>query len=451
MASVFKRGRDKGKRGSAWHFEFVDENGKRRMRKGLTDKSLTQQLANKLETEARLRRDGLIDTEQETTNVRRKSPIEDQLAAFKRSLEFKKNTPKHVKLTLSRVRRVIVGCEWTKLGEMSADEAEAFMQEFQEDEDVSNRTYNHYLQAIDSFGNWLASPKRKVLPSNPLAGIPRLNAEVDVRHERRALSPEEFAKLLAAARNSGISVQCYTGEERARIYTLSFMTGLRKGEIASLKKSNFKLSGKQPIVTVGAAASKHRKKDVLPLHPSLVKELKTWLHGLRKDAVLFPKLGSRKAFKMVQKDLALAGIPYRTEDGVADFHAIGRHTHITELLRNGATLAEAKELARHSDVRMTMKYAHIGIEDQADALAGLPTPWQDIGRNASDFRGREASLADSDQQQEEVDTNNRSPANCEASGVDCQSDSADAEMANGWRRRELNPRPAMHPRQRLRV
>lgn len=232
-----------------------------------------------------------------------------------------------------------------------------------------------------------ASPKRKVLPVNPLAGIPRLNAEVDVRHERRALSPKEFAKLLTAARNSGISVQCYTGEERARIYTLSFMTGLRKGEIASLKKSNFKLSGKQPIVTVGAAASKHRKKDVLPLHPSLVKELKTWLHGLKKDAVLFPKLGSRKAFKMVQKDLVLAGIPYRTEDGVADFHAIGRHTHITELLRNGATLAEAKELARHSDVRMTMKYAHIGIEDQADALAGLPTPWQDIGRNASDFRG----------------------------------------------------------------
>ncbi len=32
------------------------------------------------------------------------------------------------------------------------------------------------------------------------------------------------------------------------------------------------------------------------------------------------------------------------------------------------------ELARHSDVKMTMRYTHIGIEDQADALKKLPSP-----------------------------------------------------------------------------
>ncbi len=81
---------------------------------------------------------------------------------------------------------------------------------------------------------------------------------------------------------------------------------------------------------------------------------------------------------MVQKDLERVGIPYRNEHGVADFHAAGRHTHITELLRNGASVAEAKELARHSDVRMTMRYTHIGIDDQARALSALPSPCQDI-------------------------------------------------------------------------
>ncbi len=34
-------------------------------------------------------------------------------------------------------------------------------------------------------------------------------------------------------------------------------------------------------------------------------------------------------------------------------------------------LTETKELARHTDVRMTMKYAHIGTEDQAKALSHL--------------------------------------------------------------------------------
>jgi hypothetical protein len=32
------------------------------------------------------------------------------------------------------------------------------------------------------------------------------------------------------------------------------------------------------------------------------------------------------------------------------------------------------ELARHSDVKMTMRYTHIGIGDQADALKKLPSP-----------------------------------------------------------------------------
>ena len=77
------------------------------------------------------------------------------------------------------------------------------------------------------------------------------------------------------------------------------------------------------------------------------------------------------------------------KQGVADFHAAGRHTYVTELLRNGTMLPEARELARHSDVRLTMRYTHIGLDDQAKALSGLPLPkragqvscasWQRIG------------------------------------------------------------------------
>jgi uncharacterized protein YfaQ (DUF2300 family) len=63
--------------------------------------------------------------------------------------------------------------------------------------------------------------------------------------------------------------------------------------------------------------------------------------------------------------------------------------HARRLLRNGATLVQARELARHADVRMTMKYTHIGLQDQADALAGLPLPKYAqtlIGRVLAGFR-----------------------------------------------------------------
>lgn len=125
-------------------------------------------------------------------------------------------------------------------------------------------------------------------------------------------------------------------------------------------------------MTVEAATSKHRKKDVLPLHPELVVALREWLQGLKPSDKLFPKLERRKAWLMVKLDLERVGIPYENHEGVADFHAAGRHTHITELLRNGATLPEAQKLARHSDIKLTMRYVHIGLDDQAKAVANLP-------------------------------------------------------------------------------
>ena len=35
---------------------------------------------------------------------------------------------------------------------------------------------------------------------------------------------------------------------------------------------------------------------------------------------------------------------------------------------SGVALVEAKELARHSGVRMTMRYTHFGLKDQAKAV-----------------------------------------------------------------------------------
>jgi integrase len=243
---------------------------------------------------------------------------------------------------------------------------------------------------------------RQRLDRNCLAGIRRLNGETDVRHARRALTTEEFRLLLQSARESGKSIQRYDGETRARIYTLSYMTGLRKGEIASLTAASFHLDENPPVLIVEASASKHRRKDTLPLHPDLVGMIREWISDVDPDEPLFPKLASRKTWQMVKKDLERAGIEYKTKDGIADFHAAGRHTYITELLRNGATLPEAKELARHSDVRMTMGYTHIGIEDQARALSKLPSPCQEIVRKSAVIGRPDVSAGGGERQREDA-------------------------------------------------
>ncbi len=396
MASIFKRSRDKTRRRSCWYIGYDDEKGTRRTKKGFTDKRSTEDLALEIEREVKRKKEGLVNEDNEKRKVAADTPILEHIAAFEKSIS--RNSGKHVKLTITRLKRLVADAEMKVLGDIDIESIEAVLGDRLDSEEIGHRTYNHYVQAMHQFCTWLV-PNRLV--ANPVLGMKRLNTDVDIRHPRRALSQKEFANLIKSARESDVDIQCYDGETRARIYTLSYMTGLRRKEIASLTPASFDLKANPATLTVEAACSKHRRKDVLPLHPELVILLKIWLRGVKRSHALFEKLAKRRTWLMVKKDLERVGIPYITEKGIADFHAAGRHTHITELLRNGASIPEARELARHSDVRQTMKYTHIGIEDQAKALSKLP--WQ---RTSA---GNESSQASKDDGAQRPDSATRRP------------------------------------------
>jgi len=265
------------------------------------------------------------------------------------------------------------GCQLQTVDEIQPEVVRKFLTGFCDEGKLGLKTYNHYLQAFGAFCNWLVNEGR--ILANPISSLKPRNAEVDIRHQRRALTQGEFAKLVASARNSREVIQCFDGEQRAQIYILSFMTGLRRKEIASLTPASFDLEGKPPTLTLEAACSKHRKEDELALHPELVTMLSGWLRGLPRHQPLFPNLAKRRTWLMVKKDLARVGIAYETDQGIADFHAAGRHSHITGLFRAGVSLPEARKLARHADVRMTMKYTHVELDDQAKAIEKMECQW----------------------------------------------------------------------------
>ncbi len=455
MASVFKRGADKGVKGSCYYVAWSDVNGKRRMRKAFRDKSLSEQLGAKLEHEVMLRKRGLIDPEVDRLNESSRSPIDQHLASYKKALSNRGTTTKHVTMTSNRLKSVLDGCKVSKLREMTRDNISEFLHELRtrKKKPIGPRTFNHYVQTLDGFCRWLVSTSR--LSRNPLVGIERLNAEVDVRHRRRSLSPEEMTKLIKSATKSNKDIQRYCGSLRAKLYLFSYLTGLRRKELASLKPTSFELGGEPPTVVVDAACSKHRKRDVLPLHSELVAMLKEWLPTLEADEFLFPLLARKKTWFMVKRDLERVGIAYETEEGFADFHAAGRHSHITGLLQSGATLTQARELARHGDIRMTMRYTHIGIKDQAKALADLPSPSSSAKSKISASEQRTSSaLIDSPWQSVSLIVD--SGVSVSAKENPCgdkgylQKSPPDGEC-HKWRRRESNPRPVIDSRPLLRV
>lgn len=77
--------------------------------------------------------------------------------------------------------------------------------------------------------------------------------------------------------------------------------------------------------------------------------------------------------RMLQKDLAAAGIAFVDEAGLfADFHSL-RHSFVSMLAAGDVHPKRAQRLARHSDINVTMGlYSDTLLIDEAKAVSALP-------------------------------------------------------------------------------
>ncbi len=340
------------------------------------------------------------------------------LGAYREFLRSKGNTENHTNVTARRIALICRECGFTTLNDLAAGKVATWLKDRRES-GLSPAGSNHYLVAVKAFGNWLVKDRR--WPENPFAYLSRVNAKVDVRVVRRALSNEELSRVIDAAM-TGAPFRDLSGSDRAMLYAIAALTGLRASELASLSEKNFDFKSEPPTLTLEAAYSKHRREDVLPLHSGLAKSLQAWLQtrrGLTRDdsgciapsidlscgdetdrrvARLFPGSWTERAADMLRRDLKAARdawldeslspddrksredsdfLEFETESGRADFHSL-RHTFISKLAMSGVHPKLAKELARHSTITLTMdRYAHVGLMDMNAALEtvpGLTTP-----------------------------------------------------------------------------
>src|SRR5262249_15491359 len=121
------------------------------------------------------------------------------------------------------------------------------------------------------------------------------------RHQRRAMTEDELRRLLAVARErpllDALTVRkgprkgeryakvraevrdhlALLGRERALIYKTLVLTGLRKGELASLTVAQLHLDGPVPCATLDAADEKNQEGNDIPFRDDLAADLRGWL------------------------------------------------------------------------------------------------------------------------------------------------------------------------------
>ena len=406
MASLYKKpvvktDRKTGKKikgkSAKWWGRYRDALGIEKRVPLAKDKSAAQSMLNELVRKVELEKAGRLDPFEEHA----KRPLREHVRDFETYLQHKGNSKQHVHDTVTRIRTTIEGCHAVKIVDVTASCVQAYLAD-RRSAGLAIETSNHYLRAIKSFCRWLVRDKRA--SDNPLAHLPVINSTTDRRHDRRALTPEEFERLVRAA-EQGPPIESIAGPDRVILYVLSAWTGYRKGELGSLTLNSLRLDNSPPAVVVSAAYSKRRREDMQVLHPQLVVMLREWLklkHPIDANELLFPVSGKvpggieRKTSKMMRLDLKAARtawieecesdaerqtrqasdfLAYRDHSGrYADFHS-NRHTFITSLSRSRVSPKVAQTLARHSDIRLTMGvYTHLELHDQQEGIESLPAP-----------------------------------------------------------------------------
>jgi integrase len=366
MASVFKRKRDRQRKGSSWYIAYADENGVRRTIKGCPDKAASEGMARKLESEAELRRRGVIDPRSDAYSTHEAKPLVDHLADFRTALVAAGRTSRHTQMTFSRAAKMVELAGVKRISHLSLSKALNALASLRA-EGLGMETCNHYVRAVKAFSRWLWKDGRA--REHALAHLSTSNPEADLRRRRRALTPEEATRLVQAA-ESGPTVMGMTGPDRGMVYRLAMGTGFRASELGSLTRESFRLDSDPPLVVCEAGYTKNGRLAEQPVSDSLAALLRPWVASRASGHPVFDMPGHTA--EMIRVDLATAGIPFETSAGRCDFHSL-RAVYISNLVASGASVKTCQVLARHSTPSLTIGvYAKASLHDIRGAVGALP-------------------------------------------------------------------------------
>ena len=392
MATIFKRG-GRGSRGGRYYIAFFDHNGKRVVRSArTTDKSAAERIAAKLEADAALRRDGVIDPAVDAISRESQRTIETHLAEFESKLTVAGRCPKHIRRTCKIIRAFRDYCRLERPIDITADHCHRFAEKVRED-GLSPNTVHAYLTTLKGFTRWLTANDK--LSRDPLLRVQKPNRKTDRRLERRMLLPDEWVQLSSNTREWDEHRYGMPAAERVLLYAVAIQTGLRSNELRSLVLGSLHLDVEPPYITCKADTTKNRTFARQYIREDLAQELAAHSATVSAKQPVFQLPPARRMANMLREDLNDARQAWLDEVAsdaaeqarrvqsdflsvenhngeVLDFHAL-RHTCGAWLAKAGAHPKEVQTVMRHASITLTMDtYGHVFPGQEALTVARFP-------------------------------------------------------------------------------
>lgn len=209
------------------------------------------------------------------------------------------------------------------------------------------------------------SPKVRYLSKDEDTALRRALAERDQALKDKRANANRWRTARRYELLPDISGQPY-GDYLTPMVLLSLMTGIRQNELLSLQWESVNLDGK--VLTVVGDVAKSSQTRHIPLNREALSVLEKWQkQSGRKTGLVFMNDEGR-AFG----DAPSSWERVRDAAGIKGFrwHDL-RHTFASWLVMAGVDLNTVRELLGHSDIKVTLRYAHLAPEHKAKAVAAL--------------------------------------------------------------------------------
>lgn len=192
----------------------------------------------------------------------------------------------------------------------------------------------------------------------------RLRAALDARQDEMRLERESANKWRADRdqEQKPSLLELHFTDHLKPMVIVSLKTGMRRGELFDLKWSSVNFDTK--TITVTGDTAKTSETRHIQMNTEVLTILKEWKKQSRSDHYVFP---NREGGRF--EDVKSAWLKLLKRAGLVDFrwHAM-RHDFASRLVMKGVPLNTVRSLLGHSDIKMTLRYAHLAPETMAAAV-----------------------------------------------------------------------------------
>jgi len=296
-------------------------------------------------------------------------PLTGHISDYIKILEAKGFSVDYIRRMKNRLSKIVQECHFYFFRDITQSAVELYIGKLKNDK-LGGTTAGHYLDAIKTFLNWAEQDQRII--NNPIAKIKKMARD---SKQKGVLTPEQFICLVKTTFEKNVLIGKTAGQERAVLYMLAGMTGIRRNELLNLIWDDINLSNDKAFVRVKASIAKNGKEAFQLIPPTLVKllnALRSQQRPQHADRVFTFDMGINTA-SLIRDDLKAAAIDLIDKDGnEICFHSL-RNSFISFLCNSETPAKIIQKMARHSDPRLTFNtYARTFEKAEERAMSFLP-------------------------------------------------------------------------------